>query len=54
MYADQPELQAILKTLGKYKAAKACIYIDKLADMDIAVLEKLIRTGPTNIKKKAK
>lgn len=54
MYADQPECQAILKTLGKHKKAKACIYINKLADVDMAAFEKLIRTGLANMKKKAK
>ena len=54
MYADQPECQAILKTLGKHKTAKACIYINKLADVDMAAFEKLIRTGLANMKKKAK
>lgn len=54
MYADQPECQAILKTLGKHKMAKACIYINKLADVDTAVLEKLIRNGVASMKKRAK
>jgi hypothetical protein len=54
MYAEQPECQAILKTLGKHKTAKACIYINKLAGVDMAAFEKLIRTGLANMKKKAK
>jgi len=54
MYAEQPECQAILKALGKHKTAKACIYINKLADVDMAVFERLIRTGLSNMKKKAK
>jgi len=54
MYADQPECQALLKTLGKHRTAKACIYINKLADEDMAVFEKLIRTGLANTKKKAR
>ncbi len=53
-YPEQPEVAAILKTLGKYKASKGCVYINKLADVDIAVFEKLIRTGVANMKKKAK
>lgn len=54
MSADQPECQAILKTLAKHKTAKACIYINKLADVDIAAFEKLIRAGVANMKKTAK
>jgi hypothetical protein len=36
---------AILKRLGKHKTGKACLYINKLADVDIDVLEELIRAG---------
>lgn len=44
-----------LEKLGKYKAGMGCIYINKLADVDIMVLEKLIKLAaknfilPTNI-----
>jgi hypothetical protein len=38
--ASQPELAA---KLGKFKAGKGCLYIHKLADIDLAVLEDLIR-----------
>ena len=31
-----------LKNLGKYKTGSGCMYINKLADVDMAVLEKLI------------
>jgi len=32
----------ILTNLGKYKTAKSCLYINKLSDVDLGVLEKLI------------
>ncbi len=32
-----------LARLGKHKTGKACLYVNKLADVDIAVLEELIR-----------
>lgn len=35
----------ILDRLGKYKKGKACLYINKLADVDMSVLEELIRAG---------
>ena len=54
MYPAEPEAQAILKTLGKHKASKGCVYINKLADVDIAALEKLLRAGVANMKKKAR
>ncbi|WP_417599288.1 DUF1801 domain-containing protein [Pararhodobacter oceanensis] len=39
------EYQAILDRLGKYKLGKSCLYINKLADVDLGVLEELIRQG---------
>lgn len=35
--------EKLLKTLGKYKSAKSCLYIKKLEDVDLKVLEKIIR-----------
>lgn len=32
----------LLKDLGKHKTSKACLYINKLADVDLKVLEKII------------
>ena len=36
---------AILDRLGKHKLGKSCLYITKLADVDMDVLAELIRTG---------
>lgn len=41
----QPEAPDLLAELGKHKLGKACLYINKLADVDLDVLEELIRTG---------
>ena len=41
-YNDYSE---ILSRLGKYKMGKACLYVNKLADIDIDVLAELIRVG---------
>ncbi|RYG93114.1 DUF1801 domain-containing protein [Loktanella sp. IMCC34160] len=35
----------ILDRLGKWKKGKSCLYITKLADVDLSVLEELIRAG---------
>lgn len=35
----------ILARLGKYQASKACIYIKRLSDVDMGVLEELIASG---------
>lgn len=53
-YPDQPEAQAVLQKLGKHKTSKGCIYINKLADVDMSAFEKLIKVGVANMKKKAK
>lgn len=41
-YAD---FRAFLARLGKHKTGKSCLYVNKLADIDIGVLEELIRAG---------
>ena len=42
-YLDrQPEADALLAKLGKYKDGKSCLYVNKLADVDLEVLEKLV------------
>ena len=33
----------LLDTLGKHKTSKGCLYINKLADVDVAVLEELVK-----------
>jgi hypothetical protein len=38
-----PEFDALLGTLGKHKRSKACLYINKLADVDTSVLEEITR-----------
>lgn len=35
--------EELLSKLGKFKTSKACIYINKLADVDVSVLEEMIR-----------
>ena len=46
------EYQALLKKLGKYKTSVGCLYIKRLADVDMDVLEKLIKQSFTLMKKK--
>lgn len=42
----------LLAKLGKYKTGKGCLYINKLADVDVGHLEKVIKAGVANQKKK--
>lgn len=41
-YAD---FGTILNRLGKYRIGKSCLYVNKLADIDLDVLAELIRAG---------
>lgn len=41
-YGDMEEK---LSRLGKHKLGKACLYINKLADVDMDVLEEIVRDG---------
>ena len=38
-----PEYEALLAKLGKHKRSKACLYINKLVDVDAEVLDQIIR-----------
>lgn len=44
--------QAVLKKLGKYKTSVSCLYINKLSDVDLKVLEQLIKDSYKQIKAK--
>ena len=37
------EMEELLWKLGKYKTGKSCLYIKKLSDIDLKVLEKIIK-----------
>jgi hypothetical protein len=38
-----PEYEALLARLGKHKSSRACLYLNKLADVDMEVLEEIAR-----------
>ena len=40
--AGEPAAKPLLAKLGKFTMGKGCVYIKKLADVDLAALEKLI------------
>ena len=48
-YTDYAE---ILGRIGKYKKGKSCLYINKLADIDMPVLEELVVAGLGDMAKK--
>jgi len=37
------EYDELMKKLGKYKTGKACLYINKLEDVDLSVMKELIQ-----------
>lgn len=43
--------KVLLKKLGKHKTSKGCLYINKLEDIDLDILEKLIRKSIDDLKK---
>ncbi|MEL6913750.1 MAG: DUF1801 domain-containing protein [Pseudomonadota bacterium] len=42
----------LLARLGKHKTGAACLYVTKLADIDMDVLEELVRTGLEDLQQK--
>lgn len=42
---------ALLKKLGKHSTGKGCLYIKRLADVDVKVLEELIEKGVNGLEK---
>ncbi|GAA6209624.1 hypothetical protein NBRC116601_29170 [Cognatishimia sp. WU-CL00825] len=47
-YQDYSE---IMGRLGKHKLGKSCLYVNKLADIDLDVLRELIRAGVADLDK---
>jgi hypothetical protein len=43
VYSPIEECKELLKDLGKFKIGKVCIYVKKLSDINIEILEKLSR-----------
>ncbi|MES2316628.1 MAG: DUF1801 domain-containing protein [Pseudomonadota bacterium] len=46
-----PRQEELLALLGRHKMGKACLYIRKLADIDMAILERLIVDSVAEIKR---
>lgn len=42
VFDGSPEQIALLPKLGKYTMGKACIYVKKLSDLDLKILEEMI------------
>ncbi|MEH6891562.1 DUF1801 domain-containing protein [Bacillus sp. JJ864] len=48
--AGDPKREELLKNLGKYTSGKSCVYINKVADIDIHVLKALIEQSVSFLK----
>lgn len=49
--SNDPERDALLESLGKHTQGKGCVYINKVADIDVDVLRKLIRQSVEHLQK---
>lgn len=45
VYSQTEENKHLLEDLGKFKMGKACIYVKKLSDINISVLQKISETS---------
>ena len=52
LLADSPERSARLAKLGPHKMGKSCLYIKRLADLDVKVLEALIASSVADVKRR--
>ena len=43
------EYDALLENLGKYKTGKSCLYIKKLADVNMGILETLVKESVEHV-----
>lgn len=50
--AEGKQQEALLAKLGKHRMAKACLYVKRLSDIDMDVLEKLIAGSVTEVKRR--
>lgn len=50
VFTGLPEHEHLLKDLGKFKMGKACIYVNKLSDINLEVLKKLMQASMEYLK----
>jgi Domain of unknown function (DU1801) len=48
------KFEAQLVKLGKYKSGKGCLYLKKLADVDLKILQALIKSSVRNVQTRSK
>jgi len=50
-YYSDLDFEKLLSKLGKHKTSKGCLYINKLADVDTEILERIIKLSYEDAKK---
>lgn len=51
LYLPDESREKLLSEFGKHKSAKGCIYIKKLADIEVEILKKMISTSVNELQK---
>lgn len=51
LYWEDPKQKALLAKLGKHKMGKSCLYFRQLADLDKSILEQLVASSITEVKR---
>ena len=46
------DYETLMQRLGKHKTGKSCLYLNKLSDVDVAVLEKLVASSVAAMRKR--
>lgn len=52
LYAEDDEQQALLAQLGPHRMTKACLYIKRLTDLDLSVLERLVVNSIADLRRR--
>jgi hypothetical protein len=52
LLSESPAQVEFLNRLGKYRRTKACLYLKRLADVDVAVLEQLIAASVADLQRR--
>ena len=52
LVASGPGQEALLAQLGKHKMGKACLYIRRLSDIDVEVLEQLVSGSVAEVQRR--
>lgn len=50
MAADEPERADLLQRLGRHRSGKGCVYLNRLSDVDEAVLREMARVSVATLK----